>query len=75
MMKICFWVFAVACVALGWLGAAPAEGVYVIAAQFFMAIYFGYFLVAMPVVSRIEKTLPLPNSIAESVLPAKGAHA
>jgi quinol-cytochrome oxidoreductase complex cytochrome b subunit len=75
MMKIFFWLFAISCVALGWLGAAPAEGIYVILSQFFMAIYFGYFLVAMPVVSRIEKTLPLPNSIAESVLPAKGAHA
>lgn len=67
-MRVFFFIFAVACVVLGWLGAMPAEGKYVIAAQFFTAIYFGYFLVIMPVVGRLEKPRPLPESISKSVL-------
>ncbi len=35
--------------------------------------YFFHFLVLMPMLGKREKTLPVPNSIAESVLPAKGA--
>ncbi len=30
--------------------------------------YFAHFLIILPLVSKFEKTLPLPNSIAESVL-------
>ena len=70
-------------VLLGWLGAKPAEGWYVIAAQLATAYYFLHFLVILPVLGFIERPLPLPNSILESVigvqksgagLPA-GAHA
>jgi ubiquinol-cytochrome c reductase cytochrome b/c1 subunit len=30
--------------------------------------YFAHFLIVLPLLSRFEKTKPLPNSIAESVL-------
>ena len=63
-----FWIFAITCVALGYLGSKPAEGVYVMWAQVFTAFYFGHFLVIMPVISRIEKPLPMPESISHSVL-------
>ncbi|WP_075997030.1 cytochrome b [Salaquimonas pukyongi] len=63
-----FWIFAVVCVVLGWLGSRPAEGGYVIAAQIFTAWYFIHFLVVLPWLSRVEKPKPMPASIAEAVL-------
>jgi ubiquinol-cytochrome c reductase cytochrome b subunit len=37
--------------------------------------YFAHFLIILPILSWVEKTLPLPNSIAESVLGAEAAEA
>ena len=70
-----FWVFVIVCVLLGWLGSKPAEGGYVIAARILTFWYFAHFLIILPVLGLIEKPLPLPNSIADSVLkkPASGA--
>ncbi|MDP3407815.1 cytochrome b/b6 [Bosea sp. (in: a-proteobacteria)] len=61
-----FWAFVVVCIALGWLGAMPAEGGYVIASQIFTALYFGYF-VALFVVGLFERPKALPTSIADSI--------
>ncbi len=66
--RIAFWVFAFTCVALGWLGSKPAEGVYVFWAQVFTTLYFAFFLLAMPLIGLLETPKPLPKSIAESVL-------
>ena len=63
-----FWVFLIVCVGLGWLGAKPPEGNYVLFARIFTAYYFAYFLIILPVLGFVEKTKPLPSSIAESVL-------
>jgi ubiquinol-cytochrome c reductase cytochrome b/c1 subunit len=61
------WMFVAAFIGLGYLGSMPAEGGYVIAARILTVLYFGYF-VALPVVGLFERPLPLPLSIAESVL-------
>jgi ubiquinol-cytochrome c reductase cytochrome b/c1 subunit len=66
-----FWLFVATCIGLGWLGAKPAEGLYVIAARLLTVYYFGYFIVVLPLLGIFEKTRPLPNSISESVLGAK----
>jgi ubiquinol-cytochrome c reductase cytochrome b/c1 subunit len=63
-----FWVFVAVCIGLGWLGAKPAEGGYVIAARILTAWYFIHFLVVLPLLGLIEKPLPLPHSITEAVL-------
>jgi ubiquinol-cytochrome c reductase cytochrome b/c1 subunit len=63
-----FWLFVACCIGLGWLGAKPAEGGYVLAARLLTLYYFGYFLIILPLLGLFEKTKPLPNSIAESVL-------
>jgi ubiquinol-cytochrome c reductase cytochrome b subunit len=63
-----FWVFVVVCILLGWLGAKPAEGVYVIAARIATAYYFAHFLIVLPLLGLFERPLPMPNSIVESVL-------
>jgi ubiquinol-cytochrome c reductase cytochrome b subunit len=64
----CFWAFAVTCVILGWLGSRPAEQPYVILSQIFTALYFAYFLIALPLLGLFETPRKLPGSIAESVL-------
>ena len=53
---------------LGWLGAKPAEGIYTVLGRVFTFFYFAYFLIVLPMLSRMEKTLPLPNSISDDVL-------
>jgi len=53
---------------LGYCGGAPAEEPYVMISQLATAYYFFHFLVLLPILSRSEKPLPLPNSISESVL-------
>lgn len=62
-----FWAFLVVCVGLGYLGAMPAEGGYVVASQIFTVLYFGFFA-ALFVVGLFEKPKQLPTSIADSVL-------
>ena len=73
MFKWFYWLFVINFVALTYLGAAPAEGVYVILAKICTFYYFIHFLIILPVLGRIEKPRPLPTSISESVL--KKAHA
>ncbi|MGD9839146.1 MAG: cytochrome c1 [Afipia sp.] len=68
-----FWIFVAICLGLGWLGAKPAEGIYVIAGRVLTFAYFAYFLIVLPILSRIEKARPLPNSIAEDVLRKTGS--
>jgi quinol-cytochrome oxidoreductase complex cytochrome b subunit len=63
-----FWIFFLVCIGLGWLGAKPAEGGYVIASRILTAWYFLHILVILPILGLIEKPKPLPNSISESVL-------
>jgi ubiquinol-cytochrome c reductase cytochrome b/c1 subunit len=58
----------ITCIGLGWLGAKPAEGGYVIASRILTAWYFIHFLVVLPLLSYYEKPLATPGSISESVL-------
>src|ERR1700738_4650740 len=67
-----FWIFVVVCILLGYLGAQPPEGIYVIAGRILTFCYFAYFLILLPLLSRIEKPRPLPNSIADDVLAKTG---
>jgi ubiquinol-cytochrome c reductase cytochrome b/c1 subunit len=63
-----FWAFVLTCIALGYLGSQPPEGVYLVLGRILTAYYFLFFLVVMPVVGWIEKPKVLPGSITESVL-------
>ena len=60
------------CVLLGYLGAQPPEGIYVIAGRILTFCYFAYFLIVLPLLSRIETPRPIPNSIADDVLAKSG---
>jgi ubiquinol-cytochrome c reductase cytochrome b subunit len=68
MFKWFFGLFTVNFLALTYLGAAPAEGIYVILSKICTAYYFLHFLLILPLLSRIETPRPLPTSISESVL-------
>ena len=61
--------FVVTFIVLGYVGAMPAEGVYVVIGRVATAYYFLYFLVLLPVLGVIEKPLPLPESISRPVVP------
>ena len=67
-----FWIFAVVCVILGYLGSKPPEGLYVVAGRICTVYYFMHFFVILPLLGFVEKTKPLPMSITESVLGAGG---
>jgi ubiquinol-cytochrome c reductase cytochrome b subunit len=62
-----FWLLVIDCLALGYLGAKPPEGGYLIAGQIATAYYFIHFLVVMPVVGIIETPKPKPRTIADSI--------
>lgn len=70
-----FWMFVVVCILLGWLGGKPAEGIYIIAGRILTFAYFAYFLIVLPVLGKIEKPRPVPNSIADDVLAKYGKKA
>jgi ubiquinol-cytochrome c reductase cytochrome b subunit len=63
-----FWAYVAACIALGWVGSRPPEGLAVLIGQVATAYYFAFYLVILPLLPRYEKTLPLPKSISEAVL-------
>jgi ubiquinol-cytochrome c reductase cytochrome b/c1 subunit len=68
------FIFFAVVIGLGYLGSQEPAGGYVIAARLFTVYYFAFFLIILPLLGLFERTKPLPNSIAESVL-RKGASA
>ena len=63
-----FWILMLDILVLGFCGKAPPVEPYVRLSQIAAAYYFAHFLIILPIVSRIERPLPLPNSITEAVL-------
>jgi ubiquinol-cytochrome c reductase cytochrome b subunit len=63
-----FWILVADVLILGYVGGKPAEEPYVMISQLATIYYFAHFLIILPLISKFEKTLPLPNSISESVL-------
>ena len=63
-----FWILVVDVFVLGWVGQAEPITRNVLIGQISAMYYFAHFLIITPIVSAMEKPLPLPNSISESVL-------
>ncbi|SDF47130.1 ubiquinol-cytochrome c reductase cytochrome b subunit [Limimonas halophila] len=59
---------------LGWVGAKPAEGIYVVIARIATVYYFLHFLVILPLLGKFETPKARPQSISEPVLKG-GGHA
>jgi ubiquinol-cytochrome c reductase cytochrome b/c1 subunit len=66
-----FWIFAIVCVGLGYLGSKPAEGLYVVFSRILTVYYFAHFLVILPLLGLLETPKPLPSSISDDVLAKK----
>ena len=71
--RMFFWILILDILVLGWCGGLPAEEPYVMISQVATIYYFAHFLIILPILSAFEKTLPLPNSISESVLHGEDA--
>ena len=63
-----FWILVIDVLMLGYVGAMPAEGIYLVLARLGTIYYFLHFIVVLPVVGLLEKTDPVPMSISEPVL-------
>jgi ubiquinol-cytochrome c reductase cytochrome b subunit len=66
--KKIFWLFLIDCIILGWVGANPPEGHFILIGRLATAYYFLHLLVLMPIVGKMERTRPLPDSISAPVL-------
>jgi ubiquinol-cytochrome c reductase cytochrome b/c1 subunit len=68
-----FWVLVIDCFVLGYVGANPPEGWFILVGRISTFYYFFHFLILLPVLGLIERPLPLPQSISAPVLkPAEG---
>jgi len=70
--KWLFWLFAVNCIVLGMCGAHKPEGIWVVLGRLSTAYYFIHFLLILPILGKLERPKPLPESISKAVL--GGAH-
>ncbi len=67
-----FWIFLADCIVLGYIGAKPPEGIFLIVGRLATAYYFLHFFIIF-VLSYVERPRPLPSSIGEAVLKGGGA--
>jgi len=63
-----YWILVIDVLILGYMGAMPAEGLYLLVARVATAYYFIHFLIILPILGHKEKTRPVPLSITEPVL-------
>jgi len=65
-------VLVVAVVVLGQVGAHPPEGIWVVLGRVATVYYFFHFLVLLPLLGKLERPLPLPESISRPVITRGG---
>lgn len=70
--RVFFWVLVLACFLLGFCGAHPPEGAYLLMSRVATAYYFAHFLLVLPIVGWLEKPRVLPHSISTPVLAPPG---
>jgi len=72
-----FWLFVADCLVLGYVGANPPEGSFILIGRIATFYYFFHFIVLVPLLGLFEKPRPLPQSISAAVTAraaaAKGA--
>ena len=66
--KQLYWFLVADVLILGYMGAMPAEGIYLLIARVATAYYFAHFLIILPILGKKERTLQVPMSITEPVL-------
>jgi len=75
LFKQFFWIFVIACVALGWAGSQSPEGMALLVARISTLYYFAFFWVIMPLLGVIETPKSVPDSISKPVLGSGSAAA
>jgi quinol-cytochrome oxidoreductase complex cytochrome b subunit len=73
--KIFFWILVVDLFVLGYVGAKPPEGILPTVGLIATAWYFIHFLVILPLLGKLERPLPVPDSISRPVLGGGGLSA
>ena len=68
LFRFFFWIFVVCCVGLGYLGSQEVSDQTTLVARILAIGYFGFLLIVLPLLGLIEKTKPIPASIADAVL-------
>ena len=63
-----FWLLVISVFALGAVGAHRPQGIWVVIGRLATLYYFLHFLVILPVLGKLERPLPLPESISRPVL-------
>jgi ubiquinol-cytochrome c reductase cytochrome b subunit len=66
--KIALFLFIVSFLALGYLGTQPVTPAATILARLFTTVYFAFFI-TLPILSRLEKTKPVPARLTEEIVP------
>ena len=66
--KQLYWFLVADVLILGYMGAMPAEGVYLMIARVATVYYFAHFLIILPLLGQKEKTMTIPLSITEPIL-------
>uniref|UniRef100_A0A8J4H850 Cytochrome b n=1 Tax=Acidicaldus sp. TaxID=1872105 RepID=A0A8J4H850_9PROT len=62
-----FWLLVIAVLALGAVGAHRPQGIWVVIGRVATLYYFLHFLVILPILGKLERPLPLPESISRPV--------
>jgi len=73
--RVFFWVFVAVGVGLGYLGSQEPTDTTNWIARVLTLYYFAFFLVIMPWLGLVEKTKPMPKTIADAVLAKNGGAA
>jgi len=66
------WVLVADALLLGAVGAHPPQGIWVVIGRVCTAYYFLHFLVILPFLGKLERPLPLPESISRPVIAGGG---
>ncbi len=70
-----FWIFFIDCLILGYIGGKPAEGAFIVIGQWATFYYFFHLVIVIPLVSRLERPKPIPESISAAVTAAHAKEA
>ncbi len=66
--KWLIWLLVIDVFVLGYVGAKPPEGAYIVIGRLATIYYFAHFLILLPLLGKLERPWPVPDSINKPVL-------